>query len=620
MFEEEKRSVGRPKLANAKLKKNSIILCIICLILVVALLIGGAYKLNIIKLKGDSSNKFEIGDKFCLGSECFYTIDDDGTTITALAKYNLLVGYTLKKEDGYNDNSPLYEIDENQEGYGLQSYRALGYSYQLGDNERIGLVAFSKKADGSENIYWWQNGDVASEYTNKYPFVYDSNATIYGYVNDYKTKLNDMGYNVKDATLLSKEQAVDLGCDNTSSNFSNRCLNAPSWVYTSSYWLGTAYQSYPYMIQSNSYIAYLYSASSIFGAGVRPVIKINKSDIPKDRGLNKNYNIGDEVCIKSECFNVIGKDTKKNEVALFAKYNLLLGYDIKMGEEYERFNKIDESTSGYGMQSKDAIVNANEQSIYGGVSFIKVSEEQRQAMINGDSPEFDYYWMNGEDVDSSYKKEITLDDNNVVYYDYYNEQSNLYNYIENYKTKLSSISGIKIKEARIPDLTDYYYFLYNNLWENWEKPGFYWTSVAFEDDSINVGTENFNEEGFEGPSMPPYAFMPIRPVLVVNIDELNKTPQQTTTTTKRQEIVTKPATNKVIHRYVYDVENPKNNTTTTIKTTTNKNSNKNFGNKVVINQSNKTNWWIIIIGIVDGALFMAVLLLLKSLLSKKKRH
>ena len=53
---EEKNKVGRPKLADSKLKKTSLIMCIVCVILSLVLLSVGAYKLNIIpntnKLKG----------------------------------------------------------------------------------------------------------------------------------------------------------------------------------------------------------------------------------------------------------------------------------------------------------------------------------------------------------------------------------------------------------------------------------------------------------------------------------------------------------------------------------------------------------------------------------------
>ncbi len=56
MFKEEKRSVGRPKLADTKLKKQSLIMLVVCLAVVLTLLFTGAYKLNIIKfnrLKGE---------------------------------------------------------------------------------------------------------------------------------------------------------------------------------------------------------------------------------------------------------------------------------------------------------------------------------------------------------------------------------------------------------------------------------------------------------------------------------------------------------------------------------------------------------------------------------------
>ncbi len=45
---EEKRSVGRPRLADDETKKKAIISVCIALVMVVALLLTGAFKLNII--------------------------------------------------------------------------------------------------------------------------------------------------------------------------------------------------------------------------------------------------------------------------------------------------------------------------------------------------------------------------------------------------------------------------------------------------------------------------------------------------------------------------------------------------------------------------------------------
>ena len=624
MFREEKtRSVGRPKLADTKLKKTSIIMCIICLVVIITLLIVGAYKLNIIKLRGDSSDRFEVGDKFCLDTECFYTISDDGTTVTALAKYNLLVGYTMKYENGYNDNSPLYEITTDTEGYGLQSYRALGYNALNNDLERVGLVPFTEKVNGQENIYWWNNNAPATGYENKYPYVYDNNASSHVYLDNYKNSLAKMGYDVKKVKLLSKEQAVSLGCDDSDAIHENRCLEAPAWVTTSSYWLGSAKEGSIYLIESNSYILPVNSPSVIFGFGIRPVIEIDKSEIPKDRGLKQNYNIGDEVCIKSECFNVINKDKKKNEVTLFAKYNLLVGYNVtyNINDGTATIEELDTSISNYGLQDKNVVISiANGSSNAIGVSpFIKLSEEQIDVIRAGETLDIDYYWMDGENVKTNYIKEIYIDDESIPYLSPYDNNSYLYKYVEQYKQTVSNLGDITIKSARVPDGNDYVASIYYyDLWENWSKPGYYWTSVAFRPEMIVVGSEKFDETGVEEPKMPPYSFLPIRPVLVVNIDELNKTPQETTT--KKQDIKIVPATDtdKINRKVIYDIENIKK--TTTKVTTTKKSNIETFGNKVITNTNKEFNWWLVIICIIDGALLMIVILLASSLLGKKKRH
>ena len=109
-----------------------------------------------------------------------------------------------------------------------------------------------------------------------YPDVYDSNSSVYTYVEDYKTRLQKLGANVDEARLLTYVEAINLGCDFTN----NTCTNVSEknkFVYSSSYWLGT-YVSGVLTIR-NSGMMSEEACNYPYSSGVRPVIVLNTSDI-----------------------------------------------------------------------------------------------------------------------------------------------------------------------------------------------------------------------------------------------------------------------------------------------------------------------------------------------------
>ena len=79
------------------------------------------------------------------------------------------------------------------------------------------------------------------------------------------------GAEIKEARLMKVEEAVSLKC----SMSSGYCGNTPEWVYSTSYWTGSA--------DSSSSLWYVYSKgylknqsySKIHIVGVRPVIVIS---------------------------------------------------------------------------------------------------------------------------------------------------------------------------------------------------------------------------------------------------------------------------------------------------------------------------------------------------------
>ena len=255
----------------------------------------------------DKKDIYNVGDVIALcntttnKSEDFYVIKDNGDTVTALAKYDLLVGNTIVFNDDFSDvvSSP---ISTSEEGYGLQNSIA-GYIEWDSENNPLnhtfkGVISF---ADGEESKkisecsdnecyygYWTDdtsNHNLLSKYGTSYPAnVYDNNSKLYAHTQDYKTYLkNTLGKTSVDARLITYEELTSLGCklDGSSGN----CYNAPSWVHSTNYWSGTAYHvKWVYFV--TSYVGTGpangfgpgYFDYSLF-LGLRPVITISKSEL-----------------------------------------------------------------------------------------------------------------------------------------------------------------------------------------------------------------------------------------------------------------------------------------------------------------------------------------------------
>ena len=229
-------------------------------------------------VSGDGTN---VGDEITCGTENFYVMSNDGNNITMLAKYNLKVGRIYTTLDDYT------EISTTEEGYGLQDSEMIGLKF----NESFepifpwkGTVAFS------ESRYWTETpdtdgGTLLTKYGTEYPAdVYDENSNLYQYVENYETYLKGNGVSSAATQLMSYEQAVSLGCDPETeaciSEFGGEPLGgtAPSWVYSTSYWLGSAdgSGSVGVVIFIGDFRSGVFSRGS---SGVRPVITISVNEI-----------------------------------------------------------------------------------------------------------------------------------------------------------------------------------------------------------------------------------------------------------------------------------------------------------------------------------------------------
>ena len=216
-----------------------------------------AFTVNYVQSDGTASSvadngvydPYKIGNEKCFGSECFYIISSTEETVTMLAKYNLYVG------GEYNSSWTAY----GEEATGKQNSNMLGYV--RGQSIRKGTTKFS-------NTNYW------SSTVSSYPaYVFDSNSTLYSYVENYKTYLSTLGVTPIEARLITYEELESLGC----SGSDNSCSEAPEWVYATTYWSGSAYTpDYVWFVDSiGDFDDVFYNID--FDYGVRPVITISKS-------------------------------------------------------------------------------------------------------------------------------------------------------------------------------------------------------------------------------------------------------------------------------------------------------------------------------------------------------
>ena len=255
----------------------------------------------------EKKDTYSVGDVIALCnndtkvSEDFYVISDNGSTVTALAKYNLLVGNKFIYDESGETKTA---ISTSEEGYGLQSENtkeslAIDSSGNLTAYTVMGGIVFSNYdtsntinncSSSSEQCYYayWGTADrgLNSKYGNSYPAdVFDSNSNLYAplknYENYIKNTLNKTSVRTK---LLTYNEAIALGCvEDTKS-----CTSAPSWVTTTWYYLGSA-SDYPFIytinpadsIQADHGSSFSNGATpySDFIIGLRPVITISKSEL-----------------------------------------------------------------------------------------------------------------------------------------------------------------------------------------------------------------------------------------------------------------------------------------------------------------------------------------------------
>ena len=184
-----------------------------------------------------------IGTVVTIGDQQFYTIGTEGDNVKLLSMYNLYVGNSV---DSNWNVTPLASPT------GKQSELARGY------------------INGAEEWY----GTTAFSNTNS---TYEG-SIVEGHVNNYKTILEaDYGVDVVEARLITKDELTsdEIGCSDTDYTCTG---SAYPWIYSTSYWSGSAFNTDGVWIVygGGTFYGSTYRLDSRFG--VRPVIIISKSN------------------------------------------------------------------------------------------------------------------------------------------------------------------------------------------------------------------------------------------------------------------------------------------------------------------------------------------------------
>ena len=186
-----------------------------------------------------------IGSEVCIGDECFYVISSDDNRVTMLSKYNLYVG---------TECTSLSICTPYEDATGIQDSTMIGVYPSSAIYPRKGVTVFSSSK-------YWENASNGD-------YIYDSNSTLYNYLENYKTYLESKDVSIEEIRLIKKEELELLGCSG------NSCTAAPEWVYSTSYWSGTTNgDNNVWGVTSSGYFSY-YPYGRINSFGVRPVITL----------------------------------------------------------------------------------------------------------------------------------------------------------------------------------------------------------------------------------------------------------------------------------------------------------------------------------------------------------
>ena len=161
-------------------------------------------------------------------------------------------------------------------------------------------------------------------------------------------------------------------------------------------------------------------------------INLNSWILPTGK-TKDNLEVGDEICIRNQCFNFLHYDGTNNEdIVMLAKYNLKVGNIYN--SSYTKTGEYTSSNEGYGLQSSEAKGYVSGASTYNGtVAFSSTN-----------------YWYDGSSLKPEYGTSYPADVYDVTNYKEAPSESNysVAYYVDGYKTKLTEY-GVTIKDTRL---------------------------------------------------------------------------------------------------------------------------------------------------------------------------
>ena len=225
-----------------------------------------------------------------------------------------------------------------------------------------------------------------------------------------------------------------------------------------------------------------------------------------DADNNGIPSLGDEYAIGDEHFYII--NVNNNRVSMLSKYNLYVGYETECYKENnitscEIPTEISTVISGYSLQNEKAKGWVyNDEKVIGILPF---SQE--------------IYWSEHNSLKSEYGDEYPA----YVY----DENSELYQYVENYVNYLKELGIHNTATGRLlnnDDLTtlecDYYEQECSNTVEPWLYSTSFWTGIADSDDSFMVFDLEFEtEQAFSTGDYDQDDTYGIRPVIEIDLSE-----------------------------------------------------------------------------------------------------
>ncbi len=218
----------------------------------------GEEKNPVIYPEGKDKSTVVVGDLVKIFDEEFYVVSNDGTNLLLLSHYNLKVGSIY---DHYQHK--VRDYTSNDSGFGLQSEETKRPTSVT--DSHYGIIAFS-------NSFYWDNkvGDgltypgnyCSSKSDTNCAYIYDSNSNLYIHIQNYKTYLEKSGVHIKEARILSLEEAYQFSQGNSIK------------LMETQFWLGTAtnqwhiWKSHVYLDPGTT------TPTSELDFGVRPAIVI----------------------------------------------------------------------------------------------------------------------------------------------------------------------------------------------------------------------------------------------------------------------------------------------------------------------------------------------------------